>query len=83
MVVAYGMDPQEGQSLDAFCFSLCSMLCSCISLDRSNSELVFLRWVDGTIPQPVDMPKLWKRYSHTIVIQQCQPHSDNVIRIES
>ena len=31
LVSAYGMDPQVGQSLDGFSFSLCSTFCLCIS----------------------------------------------------
>jgi hypothetical protein len=29
------------------------------SFDRSNSKLIFLRWVGGTIPQPGAMSSSW------------------------
>ena len=52
LVTIYGMDPQLGQSLSGFFFSLCSTICLCISyhgyfappskMDRIIYTLVFL-----------------------------------------
>ena len=51
LVSADGLDPYVGQSLDGLSFNFCSTLCPCISLDRRNSELIFLWWVGSPIPQ--------------------------------
>ena len=40
-----------GQFLDGLSFSLCFTLCPCISFDRRNSGLIFLRWVGCLILQ--------------------------------
>jgi hypothetical protein len=40
-----------GQSLDGLSFSLCSIFVPTFPLDRDNSRLKILRWVDGPIPQ--------------------------------
>jgi hypothetical protein len=47
-----------GQSLDGLSFSLCSTLVPGFLLDRSNSELKFLRLVSGAIPQTGETPNL-------------------------
>ena len=46
--------PQMGQSLDGLSFSLCSLFVPAFPLDRSNSGLIFLRWMHSLIPQLVD-----------------------------
>jgi hypothetical protein len=44
-------DPKVGLSLDDLSFSLCSIFVTAFPLDRNNSGLKFLRWVDGPIHQ--------------------------------
>jgi hypothetical protein len=40
-----------GQSVDVLSFSLCSIFVSEFPLDRNNTGLKILRWVDGPIIQ--------------------------------
>ena len=59
------MDPQIGQSLDEFSFSLCSTLCHSISFGKYWSEYLDQFWVKnfemiGWLHPPIrDLPNLW------------------------
>ena len=47
------------ESLGGLSFSLCSTFVLAFLLNKNHSGLKFLRWVDGSIPQPGAMPILW------------------------
>jgi hypothetical protein len=55
LVSLYGMDPQVGQSLSVSV----PLFVPVFPLDRSNSGLIFGRWVGGHIPQTGAVPNLW------------------------
>jgi hypothetical protein len=57
LVSTFGMDPQVGQSLDDL--SVSAPLVPAFPYDRSNSGLIFLRWVGGSIPQLGVTPNHW------------------------
>jgi hypothetical protein len=59
-VAAYRMDPQVRQSLDGLSFSLCSILCPCISFRQEHFWItIFDPSVGGPIPQLGAVTKLW------------------------